>query len=75
MSNHQRSILEKLAAAWGNAPEARFGQLIEAVEDVGWDMCSQRQCAPRLLWMPDALFEGALDKWNRISECRKLSTV
>lgn len=64
MSTHQLSLLSKLAAAWDNAPSARLGQLLESIENVGWDMCTQRVCAPRLLWMSDELFSAALDKWN-----------
>ncbi len=75
MSAHQLNLLSKLAAAWDNAPGARLGQLLESVENVGWELCQQRVCAPRLLWMGDDLFEAALDKWNGTPECREVVGV
>jgi hypothetical protein len=61
---HRERILTKLAAAWDHAPNARLGQLLESVENVGWDISPQRVAAPRLLWMGNDLFEAALDQWN-----------
>lgn len=65
MSNTRQRLLAKLAVAWEHAPNARLGQLLESVENVGWEqVCTQRVHAPRLLWMGDDLFEAALDRWN-----------
>lgn len=65
MTPHQSSVLTKLTRAWEHCPEARFGQLLESIENVAWDIAPQRAYAPRLLWLTDALFEAALDEWNR----------
>lgn len=72
MSAHQLTLLSKLAAAWDNVPTARLGQLLESVENVAWDICPQRVCAPRLLWLGDDLFETALDRWNAVPMVRKV---
>lgn len=54
-------MLAKLQTLWAANPDMRLGQLLETIEDTGWDMLSQRACAPRLMWMGDDLFEAALD--------------
>lgn len=69
---HRQRILAKLALAWDNAPNARLGQLLESVENVGWDMVPQRVAAPRLLWMGNDVFEAALDAWNADPAVRKV---
>ena len=76
MTGDQRRILAKLAAAWELAPAARLGQLIESVENGGWDIIEQQQRqrvhSPRLLWMDDSLFEAALDRWIGVPVLRKV---
>ncbi len=80
MSPHQQVILGKLAVAWDYAPTARLGQLLESIENVGWELSDQRSFpnrtyAPRLLWMPDQLIEAALDRWNEDENARKVVGV
>lgn len=72
MTPHQRRILDKLAKAWENAPTARLGQLLESVENIGWDMVNPRVHSPRLLWMGDDIMEAALDQWNGVPLLRKV---
>lgn len=63
MTSAQLTLLSKLATAWDLAPGARLGQLLESVENVGWDLCIQRAYAPRLASMGDDLLGAALDEW------------
>ncbi len=72
MKPHQQVLLSKLAVAWEHIPNARLGQLIESVEEVGWDILPQRHCSMRLCNMSDQLFEQAMDRWNGMGEVRKV---
>jgi hypothetical protein len=55
-------VSAKLTQLWAANPGARLGQLLELVENTAWDLCTQRVCAPRLMHLPDELFEAALDR-------------
>ncbi len=69
------SLLTKLTSAWSLTPALHFGQLVESVENVGWDLLEraqqQRAYAPRLAQMGDTIFEAALDAWIAMPEMRK----
>ncbi len=56
-------ILTKLALAWESQPDVPFGALIEAVEEVAWDLLPHRHCSMRLMHMSDELFEQGVDHW------------
>lgn len=66
------SLLNRLAAAWTLTPTMRFGQLVESVENLGWDLLPQRVSSPRMCWMSDDLFEAALNRWISEPESRKV---
>ena len=76
VSAAQRRFLTKLETAWTTSPTLRFGQLVESVENVGWDLfergTQQRAYAPRLSQMGDDLFEAAMDCWNASPAARKV---
>lgn len=65
------SLLAKLHAASSATPNLSFGQLVEAVEDIAWDLCPQRAHSPRMMHMPDHLFEAALMQWVNVPLLRK----
>lgn len=70
-------ILIKLKQAWTLTPELTFGQLVESVENIAWDMfqkISQREFSMRLLHLPDNFFEAALDQWINDPLKRKINT-
>lgn len=71
------SILAKLNQAWTLTPQLRFGQLIESVENIAWDLLhqiEQRDYSARLMYLPDHYFEAALDQWISIPFQRKVAT-
>lgn len=76
MSAQQLSLLNRLAAAWDTSPSLRFGQLVESVENAGWDLFErqslQRAYSPRLCQMADDLFGAALDLWLMDPAARKV---
>lgn len=63
MSAAQLNLVNRLTAAWDASPDLRFGQLVESVENVGWDLVTERVCSPRLAWMGDDLFTAACNAW------------
>ncbi len=68
-------LLFKLNNAWAATPQCRFGQLIESVENIAWEMLErdqQRNFSTRLLYLPDHYFEAALDQWISIPFQRKV---
>lgn len=57
-------LITKLQQAWTATPHLRFGQLIESVENIAWaELQQQRDFSARLMYLPDHLFEAALDQW------------
>lgn len=70
-----QSILAKLAAGWAKSPNLRFGQFLESVENLAWDLGGQRDYSTRLMNLPDALLETALDQWITSPAARVRWTV
>ena len=66
------SLLRKLADAWSATPALTFGQLVESVENVTWDMVPERYSSARLAALPDHVFETALDQWIGMPAVRKV---
>lgn len=65
------TLLGRLAQAWSATPNLTFGQLVESVENVAWDMVAVRHTSARLAALPDHVFEAALDKWIDLPVVRK----
>lgn len=65
------TLLTRLAAASAATPSLTFGQLIESVENLAWDMVAQRHVSMCLMHLSDHLFEAALDQWTHIPAARK----
>ena len=65
------TLLARLSTAWAVTPNLTFGQLVESVENVAWDLVPQRYCSTRLANLPDHLFEAALNQWINLPVVRK----
>ena len=62
-----KRIATKLETAWGAAPNMTLGQLIEEIENLGWDQYyaafPTRHFTARLSELPDFAFEQGLNQW------------
>ncbi len=55
--------LSRLTTAWSLTPHLTFGQFLESVENLSWDLSGIRDYSARLTNLPDALLVTALDQW------------